>query len=64
MFIEATKDFVIMPFMLRGQERVATKLSYRKVETAHWAFLEDPEAVNAVLQEWFEGVVFGGKAKL
>ena len=64
LFIEASYDVIVPPAFLVGQEVTAPNLTYRKVETAHWAMLEDPVGVGKHLKEWFEGVVFAVKAKL
>lgn len=64
LFIGATYDGALPPAMWVGQEAFVPNLTQRKVDTGHWAMVEDAEGVNAHLVEWVQGVVFGGKPKL
>ncbi|KAL7272782.1 hypothetical protein RUND412_004394 [Rhizina undulata] len=63
LFIAATYDAALPP-SINHTEKYVEKLTYRQVDTSHWAMVEDPENINAHLKEWFEGVVFGGSPKI
>lgn len=64
LFIAAKRDAVLLPSMSKDMERSIPKLTRREVDADHWALWQAKHDVNAILQEWFEGVVFGGRAKL
>ena len=66
LFIQTMHDAVLPQKFIDAhpQLSVAPKLTQRKVDTEHWAMMEDPDAVNAILKEWFTEVVLGGNAKL
>ena len=64
LFVLATKDQALKPHMAAKMEERIGRLTRREVTAGHWALWEKPEEVNAILKEWFDGVVFGGKSKL
>lgn len=64
LFICATEDDVLLPAMSAGMERHIPKMTRREVKAGHWALWQAKEAVNKHLEEWVEGVVFGGRSKL
>ena len=64
LFVLATKDQALKPEMAAKMEEKIAKLTRREVVAGHWALWEKPEEVNAILKEWFDGVVFGGRSKL
>ena len=64
LFVLATKDQALKPEMAAKMEEKIAKLTRMEVVAGHWALWEKPEEVNAILKEWFDGVVFGGKSKL
>lgn len=64
LFIQATKDNVLLPSMSAGMERHIPRLTRRDVAAGHWALWQTPREVNAQLAEWFDGVVFTQAGKL
>lgn len=64
LFIGATLDTAVVPEMTLGQEKYVTNLTFRQVETSHWALTEKPELSIAHIDEWIDNVIFGGKTKL
>ncbi|KAI2012956.1 hypothetical protein LOZ39_001036 [Ophidiomyces ophidiicola] len=64
LFIAANQDPVLKPILSRGMERSIPKLTRRAVDTEHFAMEQKPNEVNAILREWLQGVVLGGKDKL
>ena len=64
LFIQATKDNVLLPSMSAGMERHIPRLTRRDVTAGHWALWQAPREVNAHLAEWLDGVVFAPAGKL
>lgn len=64
LFIAGERDSVLAPSLSRGMEKFIPNLSRGSVPADHWALWQDPAGVNAILRDWFAGVVFGGKAKM
>ncbi|CAZ85380.1 unnamed protein product [Tuber melanosporum] len=64
LFIGARHDVALPPSMAEPQKRFISQLTVRVVETAHWAMVEDPEAVIGHMSEWLDTVVLGGKSTL
>ncbi|KAI9675331.1 MAG: hypothetical protein M1817_001234 [Caeruleum heppii] len=64
LFVQALKDRALPPQMAHNMPTYLSKLTMKEVNTDHWALWEKPEAVNAILKEWIEGVVLGGKSVL
>ncbi|KAI2776406.1 alpha/beta-hydrolase [Daldinia loculata] len=54
LFVQALKDAVLVPSLSEGMEKYFDKLTRAEVDTDHWAMLEDPTAVNKVIQSWIE----------
>ena len=65
LFIGAKYDVALPPAMAEPQKRFIPHLTTRLVDTAHWALVEDPEAVIRHMSEWLDVVVIGGvKSKI
>ena len=64
LYILATKDDVLTREMSRGMEKTVPNLTRGEVPAGHWALWQTPDQVNAILKDWIEGVVLGGKSKL
>lgn len=64
LFIGATLDGAVVPEMTIGQEKYVTNLTFRQVETSHWALTEKPELSIAHIDEWIDRVILGGETKL
>lgn len=64
LFIGAKYDMAVVPEMTMGQEQYISNLTFRQVETSHWALTEKPELSIAHIDEWIDSVVFGGETKL
>lgn len=45
-------------------ERSIPKLTRGEVPAGHWALWQTPAETNAIIKDWIEGVVLGGKSKL
>ncbi|KAI1478784.1 hypothetical protein K445DRAFT_75983 [Daldinia sp. EC12] len=54
LFVQATKDPVLVPSLSEGMDKYFDKLTRAEVETGHWAAIEDPAAVNKVIKSWIE----------
>lgn len=55
---------VLRPEMAKGMQKYLTNFSFGEVEATHWALMEKPAEVNAILEKWLNEVVLGGKSKL
>ena len=55
---------VLTPDLSKLMGKVIPDLTTREVPAGHWALWQTAEQTNGHIKEWFEGVVFGGKAKL
>ena len=64
LFIQCLDDFILKPEMSKGMEKSIPHLTRGEVKAGHWVLWQAPEAVNELLENWFEGVVFGGKSKI
>jgi len=64
LFIGAKYDVALPPAMAESQVHFIPQLTTRIVDTAHWAMVEDPEAVIEHMSEWLDSVVLGGKSKI
>lgn len=64
LFIGAILDVAVVPEMTLGQEKYVTNLTFRQVETSHWALTDKPELVIAHMDEWIDSVILGGETKL
>ncbi|KAF2100361.1 alpha/beta-hydrolase [Rhizodiscina lignyota] len=64
LFIQATRDLVLKPEMARGMQKYMTHFSYGEVEATHWALVQKPQEVNAIITQWLNEVVLGGRSKL
>ncbi|KAI9877118.1 MAG: hypothetical protein M1830_004742 [Pleopsidium flavum] len=62
LFIQATRDGALPPFMSVNMDKSLPHLTRKEVDANHWALWEAPEKVNGIIKEWLEGVVFGGKS--
>ncbi|KAG0640038.1 Alpha/Beta hydrolase protein [Tuber brumale] len=64
LFIGAKHDAALPPSLAEPQKLFIPQLTTRIVDTAHWAMVEDPEAVIRHMNEWLDTVVLGGKSTL
>ncbi|KAI1653578.1 alpha/beta-hydrolase [Daldinia decipiens] len=56
LFVQALRDFVLVPALSKGMDKYFDKLTRADVDTEHWAMLEDPTAVNKIIQSWIETI--------
>jgi soluble epoxide hydrolase / lipid-phosphate phosphatase len=64
LFIQALGDHILIPEMSKGMEEKISNLTRGEVKASHWALWHTPQETNDLIKKWFEGVVFGGKAKI
>ena len=64
LFIQATRDNVLLPSMSAGMERHIPRLTRRDVPAGHWALWQTAREVNAHLADWLRDVVFAPAQKL
>ena len=64
LFVLATKDQALKPWMAAKMGERVKKLTRGEVEAGHWCLWEKPEEINGMVKEWLEGKVWGGKSKL
>ncbi|TQS33045.1 hypothetical protein Golomagni_06626, partial [Golovinomyces magnicellulatus] len=65
MFVTATKDAALPPWMSQGMEEKFVNLSRGEVEATHWALWEAADSVNEQLGKWLQKVADGSfKASL
>lgn len=62
LFIQATFDSVLKPEMSKGMDALMPNLTRGEVPATHWALVQKPEEVNAIIRQWLEGRGLG-KAK-
>jgi pimeloyl-ACP methyl ester carboxylesterase len=63
LFICATKDETLPPWMSAGMEAHFDRLERREVEAGHWAMVQNPEEVNGYIGEFLEGIMNSGGFK-
>ncbi|KAL9612779.1 MAG: hypothetical protein Q9167_002664 [Letrouitia subvulpina] len=54
LFVQATKDGVLLPEMSKHMGRYIPNLTKKSVWAGHWALWEKPNEVNAIIKEWLE----------
>ncbi|OCK75699.1 alpha/beta-hydrolase [Lepidopterella palustris CBS 459.81] len=59
LFIQANYDSVLKPSMAKEMEKHLTNLSRGEVDASHWALIQKPDEVNAIVKKWLEKVGFG-----
>lgn len=64
LIITATYDDAVLPRYAQGMEKWIPNLTLREVSTSHWALWEGATKVNDLIEQWLEGVVFGGQKAL
>lgn len=64
LYILATRDGILTREMSKGMERSIPNLTRGEVPGTHWALWHTPAETNAVIKDWIQGVVLGGKSKL
>ncbi|KAI5361950.1 Putative alpha/beta hydrolase-1, epoxide hydrolase [Septoria linicola] len=64
LYILATRDSILTKAMSRNMEKAVPNLTRGEVPATHWALWHTPNETNAILKEWLEGVVLGGRSKL
>jgi pimeloyl-ACP methyl ester carboxylesterase len=63
LFVLATKDVALQPWMAKKMGNSIPRLTRREVEAGHWCLWEKPEEVNGFIGEWLRSKVFN-EAKL
>ncbi|GLB12010.1 hypothetical protein AtubIFM57258_009287 [Aspergillus tubingensis] len=58
LFIQALKDSALPPHLGKGMTRTVPHLTYKQVNTSHWALWQEPEEVNEIIAWWLKEVVF------
>ncbi|KAJ5712622.1 hypothetical protein N7493_009090 [Penicillium malachiteum] len=61
LFIQALRDQALPPHLSKSMEKEIPGAIIKSVDTAHWALLEKPEEVNAIISGWLNDIVFAGK---
>jgi soluble epoxide hydrolase/lipid-phosphate phosphatase len=69
LFVLATKDQTLKPFMAAKMGERIPNLTRREVDSGHWALWQRPEECNKIIGDWLHEKVFspasgGGKSKL
>ncbi|KAF2678198.1 alpha/beta-hydrolase [Lentithecium fluviatile CBS 122367] len=64
LFVQATFDSVLKPEMSKNMEQFLPNLSRAEVAATHWALMQKPEEVNAIISNWLHGQGFGMKSSL
>ncbi|KAF3916087.1 hypothetical protein ABW20_dc0103197 [Dactylellina cionopaga] len=64
LFVGATRDAAVPPFMAAGQGKYIPNLTSTQVEASHWMVWEKTDEVNGIITNWVENVVFSPKSKL
>ena len=64
LFVQATFDSVLKPEMSKNMEQFLPKLTRGEVPATHWALMQKPEEVNAIIVEWLTAQGFGAKSSL
>lgn len=62
--MQANYDSILTPALSIGMEDRVPNLTRGEVPSSHWALWHTPRETNDIIKSWFEGVVFGGKAKI
>jgi len=55
---------VLKPEMSKNMEQFLPKLTRAEVPATHWALMQKPAEVNAIIVQWLEGQGFGTKSSL
>lgn len=58
LFVLATRDQALQPFMAAKMAERIPKLTRREVDTSHWALWERPADCNRIIDEWLHEKVF------
>ncbi|EXJ89557.1 hypothetical protein A1O3_02624 [Capronia epimyces CBS 606.96] len=58
LFVLATRDQALKPFMAERMGEQIPNLTRREVATSHWALWEQPEEINRLIEEWLQEKVF------
>lgn len=58
LFIQALRDAALPPNLGRGMTKTIPHLTFKQVNTSHWALWEQPAEVNEMIAWWLEEVVF------
>ncbi|RAL14826.1 alpha/beta fold hydrolase [Aspergillus homomorphus CBS 101889] len=59
LFVQALKDPALPPHRGGGMTKTIPHLTYKHVNTGHWALWQKPQEVNEIIAWWLEEVVFG-----
>jgi pimeloyl-ACP methyl ester carboxylesterase len=58
LFIQALRDAALPAHLGKGMTKTIPHLTYKQVNTSHWALWEKPKEVNEMIAWWLEEVVF------
>ncbi|KAI9037826.1 epoxide hydrolase [Aspergillus affinis] len=58
LFIQALRDAALPSNLGRGMTKTIPHLTFKQVNTSHWALWEQPAEVNEMIAWWLEEVVF------
>lgn len=65
LFVQASKDNVLLPSLSKGMEELIPNLRRAEVNAGHWALWQAKLEVNDILRKWLEDVSRQqGKGKL
>ncbi|GAB1201219.1 hypothetical protein APSETT444_010607 [Aspergillus pseudonomiae] len=58
LFIQALRDTALPAHLGRGMTRTIPHMTFKQINTSHWALWEKPGEVNEIIAWWLEEVVF------
>jgi soluble epoxide hydrolase/lipid-phosphate phosphatase len=58
LFIAASNDAALPPWMSANMEKSIPQLTRKEVEASHWALWEKPAEVNGFIRDWLEAKYF------
>ncbi|KAE8313350.1 Alpha/Beta hydrolase protein [Aspergillus transmontanensis] len=58
LFIQALRDTALPAHLGRGMTRTIPHMTFKQINTSHWALWEKPEEVNEIIAWWLDEVVF------
>ncbi|KAI9803252.1 MAG: hypothetical protein M1825_002043 [Sarcosagium campestre] len=64
LFIQATKDAALPPWMAANMSKNIPHLTKTEVEADHWVLWQAPGKVNVILEEWIKREILDAKGKL
>ncbi|PHH63974.1 hypothetical protein CDD81_5193 [Ophiocordyceps australis] len=57
LFIAATRDAALPPYLSRGMESYMPKLTRGEVDSTHWALIETADEVNDMIGKWLSKIM-------